>query len=111
MGMDDALSGEPDPDLLSRLPKGVPSVVLSHVPTLFPDLAAKGADLVLSGHTHGGQIRAPIKGALWMPMGSGHYDCGWFEEGASKLFVSRGIGTSVAPLRFLCRPEAAVIEV
>lgn len=111
VGMDDALSGEPEPGLLSTLPEGVPTLVLSHVPTLFPDLASRGADIVLSGHTHGGQVRAPFKGALWMPMGSGDYDCGWFEEGGARLFVSRGIGTSVAPLRFLCRPEAALIEI
>ena len=111
VGMDDLLSGEPDLDLMDGLPPGIPSVVLSHTPTLFPALAGRGADLVLSGHTHGGQIRAPLKGALWMPVGSGHYDAGWFAAGDARLFVSRGIGMSVAPLRFLCRPEAALIEV
>lgn len=111
VGVDDLLSGDPQPQILNAVPPGVPSVVLSHTPTLFPALAGRGANLVLSGHTHGGQVRAPFKGAVWMPVGSAHYDKGWFEIGNSHMYVSRGIGMSVAPLRFLCRPEAALIEV
>lgn len=109
IGVDDLLSGAPDLEVVRRAPAGLARVVLSHTPTLFPALAHAGATLVLSGHTHGGQIRLPGRGALWMPVGSGHYDAGWFTADGARLFVSRGIGMSVAPLRLLCRPEAALI--
>lgn len=110
-GTDSELGGEPDVEgLYRRLPPNRPTVVLSHCPSLFPRLDRAPAQLVLGGHTHGGQIRLPFKGALWLPSGSGSFDQGWFEGTHSRLFVSRGFGTSLARLRFLCRPEATVLE-
>ena len=52
-------------------------------------------------------MRLPIVGSIWRPPGSGRFDRGWY----GKLFVSQGIGTSILPIRFLCRPEIAVIRV
>lgn len=46
--------------------------------------------------------------ALVLPFESGPYDAGWFEHGGTRLFVSRGVGTSMLPVRLLCRPELAV---
>lgn len=83
-------------------------VVLCHYPAVLPRVARPGLELVLAGHTHGGQVRLPLVGALVLPFESGPYDAGWFEHGGTRLFVSRGVGTSLLPLRFLCRPEVAV---
>ena len=48
---------------------------------------------------------------LWLPHDSGHYLEGWYADNGSKMYVSRGIGTSTLPIRFLCRPELAIITI
>ncbi len=48
-------------------------------------------------------------GALWLPPGSGSYEAGWYERNGSKLYVSRGLGNSILDVRFLCRPELAIL--
>ena len=66
--------------------------------------------MTLSGHTHGGQVRLPLIGALWLdiPRADKPYDQGMFDEGGCKLFVTRGVGMSKllfarsAILRFTC---------
>jgi predicted MPP superfamily phosphohydrolase len=83
-------------------------IVLCHYPAVLPLVAGPGVELVLAGHTHGGQVRLPFVGALALPFDSGGYDAGWFERGPTRLFVSRGVGTSILPIRFACRPEVAV---
>jgi predicted MPP superfamily phosphohydrolase len=49
----------------------------------------------------------PFLPALWLPPGSGGYTAGWYEARGSRLYVSRGIGTSILPVRVFCRPELA----
>ena len=83
-----------------------------HSPDPAPELAALGYDLIVAGHTHGGQVRLPLVGALvtnsHMPRRMAR---GMHRLGRSYLHVSAGIGTSkYAPFRFLCRPEATLIE-
>jgi len=88
-----------------------PVILLSHYPRVFDRLAGKGVDLILAGHTHGGQIRLPWVGALWVP-GQGKfpkYDAGLFFQDGTYLYINRGLGTSGIPVRFMCRPEVAVI--
>ena len=110
-GISVALSG------LSKARSSIPStnaslhILLSHYPVSFDNAAKSGVDLVLAGHTHGGQIRLPFVGALWLPFDSGEYEAGWYERNGSRMYVSRGVGTSILPIRFLCRPEIAVITV
>lgn len=89
-------------------PTDAVDVVLCHYPAVLPRVAAPGLELVLAGHTHGGQVRLPLVGALVLPFESGPYDAGWFSHGSTRLFVSRGVGTSILPVRFACRPEVAV---
>jgi hypothetical protein len=109
-GTDDQLAGTPDPEtLLAALPTDRPAVMLSHSPAFFPTLARAPVRLVLSGHSHGGQVRIPLLGALRAPRGTGRYLAGWFEQDGCHLFVSRGLGWSVAPLRLHCPPELAWI--
>lgn len=94
---------------------GAPTVaydlVLCHYPTVLPRLARPGVELVLAGHSHGGQVRLPFVGSMIVPYETGPYDAGWFAHGSTRLFVSRGVGTSLLPVRFGCRPEVAVHRV
>ncbi len=66
--------------------------------------------LVLSGHTHGGQVRLPFLGAPWCPPGSGRFEAGWYDVRGGRLYVSRGVGTAVVPVRLLCRPEVTIFS-
>lgn len=109
-GTDDALAGLPDVDAaLGGLCSGLPTVVLTHSPILFDAIARPGVDLVLAGHTHGGQVRLPGLGPVFLPRGSGNYPWGWYKSNQSWLFVGRGLGWSVAPWRWQAAPEIALI--
>ena len=54
-------------------------------------------------------MRLPGVGPLWLPRGCGPYLSGWYQQGPSRMYVSRGIGTSIVDARFLCRPELAIL--
>jgi predicted MPP superfamily phosphohydrolase len=108
VGLNDTQSG-PDPAGAARsIPSGAFVIVLFHSPAYFETVAGKWP-IALAGHTHGGQIRLPFLSPLWLPEGSGRFVAGWYESKGSRLYVSRGIGTAMLPLRFLSRPELAVI--
>ena len=107
-GTDDHLAGTSNPSNWTFQNK--PYIALSHSPAFFPQLCIDPIRLVLSGHAHGGQMRLPFLKALWVPKGTDHYVSGWFQQNRQHLFVSRGLGWSVAPLRLFCPPEAAYIE-
>jgi uncharacterized protein len=110
-GLDDPSTGTPNLDeALRDVPENVYTILAFHAPGFF-DQAAGRAPLALAGHTHGGQVRIPLVPVFWLPRGSGHYLEGWYGENGSKMYVSRGIGTSTLPIRFLCRPELAMITV
>jgi predicted MPP superfamily phosphohydrolase len=83
-----------------------------HSPDPAPELAALGYGLILAGHTHGGQVRLPFVGALVTNSHIPTRLCmGLSRLGPAYLHVSPGLGTSkFAPFRFLCRPEATLIE-
>jgi uncharacterized protein len=87
------------------------NIVLSHVPAFAHELLAESADLILCGHTHGGQVRLPLVQPFYLPRFSGSYVEGLYQVGpaATPLYVTRGIGTSVVPVRFLCPPEITLI--
>lgn len=111
IGTDDHLAGEAaPPDLVPRTPGGPPVLALTHSPAHAPALAGPSVALILSGHSHGGQVRLPLLGAGWVPMGTGPYVAGWYALGGTHLFVSRGLGWSIAPFRLGCPPEIARIE-
>lgn len=91
---------------------GKTSILLSHRPELFDTYAAAGYDLVFSGHAHGGQIRLPFVGGILSP-GQGffpEYTEGIYENGETKMIVSRGLGNSLFPFRIFNRPELIVCE-
>jgi len=100
------------------VPPSTPRIVLSHVPDAAPEAAHRGIEVVLAGHTHGGQVRLPFVGALTTRSRIGaYYGHGVFpfaapnRPGWTTLFVNQGIGTSLLPLRFWCPPTWAVVEV
>jgi hypothetical protein len=91
--------------------KTEPKILLCHRPYFFKDAASAGFDLVLSGHTHGGQVvfgdvgrdvLAPAR--LVSP-----YVSGLYTEGTSQMYISRGLGTVSIPIRFNCPPEITKI--
>ena len=75
---------------------------------LLAHLAGTPIDLMLSGHTHGGQVRLPFVGALDLPPGGKKYVEGWFRLGSMQLYVNRGIGTIGLPFSFDCPPEISL---
>jgi hypothetical protein len=88
-----------------------PRLLLAHFPTVFTQAAHWGIDIVLAGHTHGGQIRLPGSGYLGS-MGSEELDKyarGDFRSGGTWMHVSRGLGTSKLPFRVGSPPEVTLI--
>lgn len=128
-GLDDLVLGSPD--IHRAFDDAMPArlhLILAHCPAHRDVLlhnAARGSKLdptsltvagkngkmfILSGHTHGGQIClrgwAPV-----LPRGSGRYLAGWYTDGAIPLYVSRGLGTTLLPIRFGSVPEIAYFEI
>jgi predicted MPP superfamily phosphohydrolase len=98
---------KPAPDL-ADCPTEPFRLCLSHTPDNVGWARRTGIDLVLSGHVHGGQVRLPLIGSVFVPSRFGRrYDCGLFEEGPTTLYVSRGLGGE-QPLRWRCRPEVTL---
>lgn len=87
-------------------------IVAFHSPDLVE--AVRDVDLYLAGHTHGGQVRLPFYGAaITMSAFGKRYEQGRYQVGGTTLYVNRGVGVSplpAPPLRFLCRPEVAIID-
>jgi predicted MPP superfamily phosphohydrolase len=119
-GLDDSTAGRPD--LTAALEETQPCsnhLLLAHSPAYrdqlpqslcaSPEGQGGGIGHMLSGHTHGGQI-ALLGFAPFCPRGSGHYVAGWYGDRQPPLYVSRGIGTSVVPVRFGVPPEIAVFD-
>ena len=112
-GLDDPFAGNPDPE--SAIPSRIrdlrdePVVLLCHAPDYADDLVARPAGrsvkVMLSGHTHGGQVRLPFLGATQLPPLGKKYVEGWFHPGGMQLYVNRGLGTVGVPFRFACPPE------
>lgn len=107
-GVDDLTEGAPDlPAALHGRREREPAVLLSHHPDFFFEAAAVDVDLQLSGHTHGGQVRI----AGWAPIHHSRfgYERGWFRENGCSLYVSRGVGVTVLPLRVDAPPEIPIV--
>jgi predicted MPP superfamily phosphohydrolase len=110
-GLDDPSNGTPNLDAALRtVPQRVYVIAAFHAPGFFDNVAGR-VPLVLAGHTHGGQVRLPLVPVFWLPRGSGRFLAGWYAERGSRMYVSRGIGTSFLPMRFRCRPELSIITV
>lgn len=101
--------------LLQNVPGDKFSIFLYHYSDLVEDTNGLNIDLYLSGHTHGGQVRLPLYGALVTLSKFGKkYEAGLYKVGHTTLYVNRGIGLEVPPappVRFLCRPEITLFEI
>ncbi len=112
-GVDDPVFGQPKPEL--AIPASIrnladePIILLCHAPDYADQLlrhpAGSAVGLMLSGHTHGGQVRLPLLGALFTNTLGHKYIQGSFQLGGLQLYVNRGIGTSGLPFRLDCLPE------
>ena len=95
---------------LARVPKEGVVVLLSHAPEIVRDQRAGRAALILSGHTHGGQVALPVIGPLYVPSRLGRkYAAGLHRIGGSWLFINRGLGEITPPIRINCPPEIALL--
>ena len=99
----------PGPDL-SACPSEPFRLCLSHTPDNFGWARRNRIDLMLAGHVHGGQVRLPLIGPLFVPSRfSRKYDCGAFAAGPTLMYVGRGLAGG-EPLRYNCRPEVTRIK-
>ncbi len=113
VGLDDPVCGHPRPEL--AVPATIrnilnePIVLMCHAPDYADNLitypAGQAVDVMLSGHTHGGQVRLPFVGALALPPLGKKYVEGGFTVGSMQLYVNRGLGTVGVPFRLDCPPE------
>jgi predicted MPP superfamily phosphohydrolase len=110
-GVDDTWTRRHDLSLaLAARPAGMAAVLLAHDPVLFPEAAARGVDLVLSGHTHGGQVAVPLLARkLNLARLITRFTTGVYRSGTSTLYVNRGLGTTGPPVRLAVAPEIAVL--
>ena len=95
---------------LAERPHGVASLLLAHDPALFDEAASLAADIVLSGHTHGGQIAVPYRAKrLSLSMFAHRYNLGFYRSGDSTLYVHPGLGTTGPPIRIGVAPAVVVL--
>ena len=112
-GVDDYSEGNPDLGVLPPPDERDFTLLLAHDPDQ-AERARRGydaVDLIVSGHTHAGQVRLPFIGALRNPaVRPDLYEEGLRRRPWTQVYTSRGVGTVHIPVRFLCRPEVAVLE-
>jgi predicted MPP superfamily phosphohydrolase len=103
-----------DQQRLDEALKGVPSeatvLLLSHNPDYNEKLRDRRVKLMLAGHTHGGQVALPLLGPLVIPSQYGSkYAAGLIHDGWKQVYVSRGVGVIIPPVRLNCRPEVSLL--
>jgi len=111
-GVDDLYEGEPDiPRTFAGLPDDATTLVLSHNPRLIERIGDRDV-VILSGHTHGGQIVLPLltpQIVCWL-----HLRCkqvaGWYANGRTRLYVNRGLGVTGKPFRYNCPAEIGIFR-
>jgi predicted MPP superfamily phosphohydrolase len=107
VGVDDPATRHDDlPSAMHDAPMDARTLLLAHSPDIVRNLGARRFDVVLAGHTHGGQINLPIFNGAWLKAGfSSRYVHGLYRVNGSTLYVNRGIGMTTFPVRVACRPE------
>ncbi len=118
-GIDDVSNGHPDlKSVAAQVKQSEYVIFLCHTPEIIPEaLAAEDMnrdlrwfDLGLFGHTHGGQV-ALFGGLIRDSAVDDQFISGWHRQNRTDLLISRGVGTSVLPVRFLCRPQIHLITI
>lgn len=117
IGVDSLMHGKPDFEkAIIGIDKKLDTIVLNHCPEysdVIDDLNQEeeiNIKMILSGHTHGGQVTFFGK-EIYKPDGSGRYLKGWYQNKNTKMYVSKGIGTTALPIRFCARAEAVIFHV
>lgn len=110
-GVDDLCRGNPRPEMaLHGVRSGEAVIMLSHSPDVAETLDDDRVGLMLSGHTHGGQVRLPLIGSPIIPSQYGQkYASGLVKAPKTDCFVTRGVGTIFPPVRLNCPPEVALL--
>ena len=110
-GIDDGYTDKNDLDqTLDGRPAGAPTVLLAHYPSFFRGALARGVELTLSGHTHGGQFGVPFWADRWnIARAVGQASRGLLVEGSSALHVSAGLGTTGPPMRLGVAQEITLL--
>jgi predicted MPP superfamily phosphohydrolase len=110
VGVADLWSGEFNPEqAFACAPRSAPTLMLCHNPDAKGDLGHLPWDLMLSGHTHGGQVRVPGMTPLWAPVADKRFIAGLYNWENHQLFITRGLG-SPKHVRAFCRPEVSILD-
>jgi predicted MPP superfamily phosphohydrolase len=108
--IDEALMARSDPAAtFAQVPAGIAPLALWHEPDYAHHSARLGAFAQLSGHSHGGQVRIPGVGPLFLPRGGVRYPIGFNRSLGIPVYTSRGVGVYLPPVRFNCPPEVTLI--
>lgn len=109
VGLGDLWAEEADPAEAFRGCRNFPTVVLAHNPDTKDLIAGYPWQLMLSGHTHGGQVVLPLIGPCFAPVRDRRFIAGLYEWQGRRLFITRGVG-NIYGFRFSCRPEVSILE-
>lgn len=110
-GVDDPSLHRADLDCLPPRTENRYTLLLAHAPNILEQLEEHHhVDLILCGHSHGGQWRFPGVPTFWLPPGCNGRIEGSHQAGGRRLYVNRGLGWSFLPLRWNCRPEIVLLE-
>ena len=96
--------------VLKDVPDDACRIILAHNPDTADTEYTTRVDLMISGHTHGGQIKIPFVGTPILPVKNKAYSSGFIRSQKTGVFISRGIGWAAVPLRFNCFPEIAILS-
>lgn len=112
-GVDEPRLGRPDVDrALAGAPPGAVRILLCHEPDYADTLVRPEhrVALMISGHSHGGQVRLPLVGPLLLPPGGRKYHTGLYQAPHCQVYTTRGVGTAHIPVRLFCPPEVTLIR-
>jgi len=112
IGVDDPHENHDDiAKAMEQVENNTPKIMLAHSPEIFRRVKDQNIDLILTGHTHGGQVNIPFITNLFLPVKYDRkYKSGLFKEDSTYLYVNRGVGTTLLPFRFNAPPEITLIE-
>jgi predicted MPP superfamily phosphohydrolase len=111
-GVNDLLGGRADLNATLRpISSGEATILMAHEPDYADFVARHPIDLQLSGHTHGGQVRLPLLGPLYLPDLGKKYVSGLYKVGDLTLYTNPGLGTVQIPVRLNCPPEITLLTI
>jgi predicted MPP superfamily phosphohydrolase len=109
-GVDEAIMARADPDAtFATIPDNAAVLALWHEPDYAAQSARLGAFAQLSGHSHGGQVRLPGIGPLFLPRGGEHFVIGFNHAEGMPIYTTRGVGVFLPPIRINCPPEVTLV--